>query len=558
MLSAIKFKFGSSVGVGPLSFQPSPMVVFVGPNNSGKSLVLRELLNSINEGVPPQSAKIIDEIDFAPLSRQVALSVINGRKDEAQTQMRPPGQVFLSSYHPVTGENRVHAINLDEAQRFLTSDDADLRRFGFQYVYSHYVVSLDGQTRLKILDAKSAGGQLQGPTHVLGRIFVDDAARERIRNIGSRAFGKFFVVDPTSMMNFEVRLSDRPPIDSLEEQSLNDRSREFHGQAQSLELASDGMKAFLGLVAAVLCSDHKLMLIDEPEAFLHPPLAGTLGKELAQIAEERAGNVLVSTHSEHFLMGAIESGADIDIVRLTYGGGLSTARVLRAIDLSVMMRDPLLRSTGMLSALFHSSAIICEGDLDRAAYSEVSRRLGDAGRPSCKDAVFLSAHGKDAVHRMVAPLRKLGIPAAAVVDLDMVQEGLFGELLKSCGLPDGVWQGKRDVAARVAEACRIDGVRLKDVGVGGCPNNVRDALSVLVEELQQWGLFLVPSGELEKWLQNLQLTANTKRGWLYKFFEKIGSDPSADEYVRPGSGDVWGFVEAIAQWTNNARHGMPS
>lgn len=557
MLSKVTFKFGSSDGENALGLEPSPMVVFVGPNNSGKSLVLRELLGAIKAGQPIQDSKIISSIDTSTLSQEAALTLINGRKDEAQTRLRPPDQLVLSSYHPVTGESNYQAINLEEALSFLCNENPEYRQHGFRYIYSHYAVSLDGQTRLLILDARSAAGQLQNPTHVLGRIFVDDETRQKIRTIGERAFGKFFVIDPTSMANLEVRLSDRAPVDSLEEHALDGRAREFHARAQPLAAASDGVKAYLGLTAAVLCSDHKLMLIDEPEAFLHPPLASSLGKELAQIAANRESKVFISTHSEHFLMGAIESGAGIDIVRLTYNGEHGTARVLRAVDLSLMMRDPLLRSTGMLSALFHSAAIICEGDLDRAAYSEVSRRLEEVGREFCKDSVFLSAHGKDSIHRMIAPLRRLGIPAAAVVDLDMIQEGLLGELLKSCGLPEGVWQGKRDIAARVAESCRVAGVKLKDVGVMGAPGDVREALIILIEELRHWGLFLVPVGELERWLVQLNLVASTKRGWLFKFFEKAGNDPNDANYLRPADADIWEFVEAIARWIQNPVHGLP-
>jgi hypothetical protein len=311
-------------------------------------------------------------------------------------------------------------------------------------------------------------------------------------------------------------------------------------------------------VAAVLCADHKLALVDEPEAFLHPPLARDLGEELAKNAHQNDGKIFIATHSAHFLMGAIESGVAVDIVRLTYDAHHATARILKSADLYPLMRDPLLRSTGMLSALFHSSAIVCEGDLDRAAYAELDRRLDEAGEAHCKDAIYLSAHGKDALHRIVGPLRKLGIPAVAIADLDMIQKGLFGELLKSCGMPDGVWQAKCGMAGRVAEACLRDKVSLKKVGLAGAPADIKAVLETLLHELSHWGLFLVPSGELECWLPGLKIQAKTKRGWLYKFFEKIGSDPELASYVRAGNDDVWLFLKSIAEWVNLPnRRGMP-
>ena len=72
-------------------------------------------------------------------------------------------------------------------------------------------------------------------------------------------------------------------------------------------------------MAAILSADHRVMLIDEPEAFLHPVLARKLGVKLTELASERDANVLASTHSADFLMGCVESG-NVKVVRLTYSG----------------------------------------------------------------------------------------------------------------------------------------------------------------------------------------------------------------------------------------------
>ncbi|MBN8726239.1 MAG: ATP-binding protein [Xanthomonadales bacterium] len=559
MLQEISFQFGSSPGAAPLELNLGRIGVFVGPNNSGKSLLLRELMQAIRQGGPQQSANILHSLVVPQFSEQEAIRLVEGRTDAAQTARLQPGQVHLCSYDPVSGEHSAHNIQRDQALHFLTDPNPERRQHALTHILSHYAMALDGSTRLRILDTRSAEGELQRPTHVLGRLFANDALRARVRNIGFRAFGKYLVIDPTSMARLEARLADRAPLDELEEQALDARARGFHSSALPLASASDGVKAYLGMIAASYCTDHRLVLIDEPEAFLHPPLARELGRELAQSGAQANGTTLVATHSAHFLMGCVESGAALDIVRLTYDGTVGTARVLRAPDLSDLMRDPLLRSTGMLSALFHASAVVCEGNLNRAAYEEINRRLEEAGIRACKDAIFLSAHGKDALHRIVSPLRKLGIPAAAIADLDIVQEGSLGELLKACGMPEGVWQSKRDVASRVAEACRRHGVTLKQVGVEGAPLEARDALRVLVRELRQWGLFLVPVGELEHWLPSLEITSRTKRGWLYGLFDMLGGDPASGSYVRPAQDDVWAFIGDLATWVaDQARAGMPA
>lgn len=137
-------------------------------------------------------------------------------------------------------------------------------------------------------------------------LFKDDSKREKVRDLTHEALGRYFTIDPTGMSKFAIRLSRRPPRDGSEEQGLDIISRKFHSEAQPISEFSDGINAFVGLTAAVMSLDHRIMMIDEPEAFLHPTLARLLARNLAEIALERGATMLVSTHSSSFLLGAIE------------------------------------------------------------------------------------------------------------------------------------------------------------------------------------------------------------------------------------------------------------
>ncbi|HEX5726151.1 MAG TPA: hypothetical protein VFX98_11835, partial [Longimicrobiaceae bacterium] len=50
MIEFITLRFGAVEGDPPLSFAPGPMTIFVGPNNAGKSLALRETEDTIASG----------------------------------------------------------------------------------------------------------------------------------------------------------------------------------------------------------------------------------------------------------------------------------------------------------------------------------------------------------------------------------------------------------------------------------------------------------------------------------------------------------------------------
>lgn len=64
-----------------------------------------------------------------------------------------------------------------------------------------------------------------------------------------------------------------------------DRQDDYYNQVTKLpELQDqgDGMRSFASILLDTFTSDHTITLIDEPEAFLHPPQARLLGKMLAK------------------------------------------------------------------------------------------------------------------------------------------------------------------------------------------------------------------------------------------------------------------------------------
>ena len=222
------------------------------------------------------------------------------------------------------------------------------------------------------------------------------------------------------------------------------------------------MKAFAGIITEIIAGDPVILLIDEPEAFLHPALSFNLGKEIALASSGSEKRLFVSTHSPNFVMGCIQSGAPINIVRLTYRDNVATARLLASEELLTLMRNPLLRSTGVLSGLFYEFVIVTEGDTDRAFYQEVNERLlkfkPEWGIPNC---LFLNAQNKQTVQTILKPLRNLGIPAVGIVDIDVLKEGgaVWSAFLKGGFVPElernALADLRRDVKTKLDATARI-------------------------------------------------------------------------------------------------------
>jgi hypothetical protein len=260
-------------------------------------------------------------------------------------------------------------------------------------------------------------------------------------------------------------------------------------------------------------------------------------------------------------MGCIESGAETTIVRLTYESGQAGASVLTPTDLTALIRDPLLRSTGALSGLFHRGIVVGESDHDRAFYEEVNRRLRESDR-GASDTFFTNAQNWQTIPRVVAPLRHLGVPAAAIIDLDTLT-GLKAEWQKFYGAmalsetEANALEKKRARAATLLKALGKTAVKKK--GFAGLPTGDQKVVRDLIADLEARGIFVVPVGELECWLPTLGGGVSNKAKWIVRIFQSLGSNPSAPSYVRPTNGDVWAFVDRVASWiTDPNRKGLPS
>lgn len=562
MINSIRFAFGRRASADPLSFDPRPITVFVGPNNSGKSLTLREIETWCKVGPRhpggQQPRKVIDQIDVELPDADQALSELEPFQHRPTTGHAMPGE-YITVRRPDPHQEGMPDQQL-HVQSFRSQWNVRDWTYVSQYYLAFFSLRLDGRTRFSLAQPRSSG-DLQGlPQNHLVALFKDDEARRKIREIVADAFGLYFVIDPTGMTQLRIRMSKREPSDTSEEQALDERARSFHGAATDILELSDGVQAFTGILAAVLSANYKVVLIDEPEAFLAPALRRKLGNRLATLAQQREGALFAATHDADFLMGCVQAGSGINVVRLTYRGGNATARLLQPETLLRFMRDPLLRSTNVLDALFHESAVITEADTDRAFYQEINERLLGSNREGIDNCLFLNARNKQTVPQVAGPLREIGIPAAMVVDIDVLKGGgqEWSKLLDAAGVPETSRTALSNHRAAVKKAFDESGQDMKrDGGVAILGKDARESCSSLLDQLADYGIFVVPVGEIESWLPELGASGHGPN-WLIEIFEKMGDNPKAPDYVKPQDSGVWGFVEKISEWIQNEdRKGMP-
>lgn len=656
MLDELVFKFGEERGATPLRIRPGAMTVLVGPNNSGKSLTLRETERFIgrNKGswsansddqfsivaeVRPQMPqpgelrdRVLSEVDQDIAPFRDSLVATTGLTPRAVVDNFEPSHIMgiigelnkLGHLNKLAEDRKIDPTLvrvfdkeelkqqpslvaafvqfLKQAIAYLERHQETLERItgrssappslglvengvmqmnGYLHHFKDFTVLLDGRGRLKLSDPQSVSSLRDEPTNMMMRLFNSPEDMEMLRRFVLEAFGDYLALDLTGMKKCRFVISADHP-DGLEHAFGTPEALEYFGNATDVAELSDGVKSYIGLHATLLSRDYRIILVDEPEAFLHPPLARRLGFNLTMLAAQRGASVIAATHSPYFLMGCIEAQRGVNIVRLGYRAGVPTARALPAEELGKMMNDPLLRSTGVLSALFHPAAVVCEGGSDRAFYEEINERLRKKEYDATDDAtgqveyidgcLFIDAHSKQSVPKLLGALRRMGIPAAGVVDLDLLKDArVAGDLARRAGANDTTCFSLTHMRSKVYELFEKEAERrlveegkeatnenikkrssdlIKKGGIESLSSNKdKQGLQDFIDQLAKYGVFVLERGELERWLPKLS-NGLAKEGWLANMFEKMGSLNEPNGYVHPDEGDVWEFLRKIARWVD--------
>jgi len=541
-------------------FKPASVNVFIGPNHSGKSLLLSELYDGIRQDVKSRW-KVLDSVSFVAIEDAERERLMEELRGLVQPSIQHPGTVevhrglWTGNFGKAAFES-----HLSKLQTCRSIGENELARL---FILAGNVLKLDGGERLGMLRACGREGPRIGRYgQLLSRLFYQDRQRKITQDIIHDAFGCYLVIDPLDQ-NFEAKISTTAPL-LASERSLSEEAVAFYGQATKIDEMSDGVRAFCGMIASVVASDAKLILIDEPEAFLHPALCSKLAKELCRTAIANNQQLYVATHSAAFLMGCVQAGVDLNIVRLTYRNRAATSRLLQQEKLVPLMRQPLLRSVGALTGIFYESVVVTESDSDRAFYDEINHRcLNSHDSRGIADTLFLNAQNWQTTARIVAPLRQLGVAAAAIVDADILLEGnsqAFQTLMEAAGMPPASRTSLGQLRGQLHTIMKPIAKTLKENGVSCVTGDERHDLENFIGQLAKYGVFVVPVGELECWLPDLQRNVwSGKSEWLLNTFEAMGEDSSSSQYLNPSSGDVWEFLGRVGQWLNDPhRVGMPN
>jgi hypothetical protein len=273
------------------------------------------------------------------------------------------------------------------------------------------------------------------PGHPIHVMFSDDSAAERISGYFRRAFDQDLYPFHGGGGTFALVVGNRPPVTPGEDRISPSYVRKVHAQSCPLQEQGDGMRAFATVILSLLISrTQSVLVLDEPEAFLHPPQARLLGEFIAKERPKRS-QLFVSTHSPDILRGLLGvASTKMRIVRLVRDGDVNRAKELSKGKVKQIANDPLMQYSGVLDAMFHERAFIAEADTDCMFYNSILSLPSIHGSRQ-PDAVFIHGSGKHRMHALSDALRDLGVKTDVIVDIDILRsDDDFERLARAVGV----------------------------------------------------------------------------------------------------------------------------
>jgi putative ATP-dependent endonuclease of OLD family len=248
------------------------------------------------------------------------------------------------------------------------------------------------------------------------------------------------------------------PIDSFDFYKSLDLLVRENGFTVSAQEMGEGMQnaIVLAILQAFEETQRKgaIMLIEEPEMFLHPQMQRSLYKTLRRIGERN--QIIYSTHSPHFV--AVPEYNEVALVRKQ---GTRTNVTMSSLSTDSVRREKLIKELDpeRNELFFATRLLIVEGDTEKLALPQYSKVLAiDLDQAG---ATIIEVGGKRNLMEFVKIAISFRIPTGVVYDRDSsvfpkdkkIEEEAYNTQLDALRQPDGsvrVWR---------FEACYEDHLR---------------------------------------------------------------------------------------------------
>ena len=353
----VKIKFNNGK---ELDINKNDIVIFVGPNNAGKSQSLSDIYQLAKNKVP---TIVVSDIEVSKEGSLKQLLEATSKKD------------YNGNYIQYTALNHMVSYGDGHTENYFSKN---------QY-YGEYrnwfVTKLDTQARLSLCFPAQYIRRDEPKTNPIHYAAFDKQYRKWLSGRFKQAFGTNII--PNTQFGAEIPLCLGDPV-KLED-TFSDEQERQEAYADILETykqvqdQGDGIKSFTGILLSLMLNYYCTYLIDEPESFLHPPQARIMGQIIGETLSDNQ-QAFISTHSEDVIKGLLEACTDrLKIVRITRYDDTNDFSILDNQKVKEIFGDPLLKYSNIMSSLFHNVVVLCESDSDCKLYSVIDSILYSGG-----------------------------------------------------------------------------------------------------------------------------------------------------------------------------------
>jgi len=519
------------------------LTVLIGPNNVGKSQTLRDIRDIFMVGVHKETILVKNikcaKINIHQMVEHLAIIETNNLHNK---------QVW--GLNPNLNESQAFSTPNSDLDAVLTNTDADdvsLTQLG--KLARYHIAYLNADSRLQLSNRKPI---VEHEKHTVKSLlhkmyYSGSEAKDPLESLKiafNNTFNKDIDLDYSKLTEMCFRVSDK-----FETKPRDVRKQiDYFKNIPKLDDQGDGFRSFVSILLGLLLTEDRVILIDEPEAFLHPSQIRSLARWIGEYSHTISGQIIISTHNYHFINGIISASNTVDIFRLNREANNTQFTKLSSESIKNLANSPILNSQRVMEALFYRAVVVCEADTDRILYSTVARKDYND-----EEVFFIHAHNKQTIHIVIDLLTSANIPCCSILDIDILNGHTdIEKLLKSFGYDlsedyktllkrlkeyiDGsddekalnqlqmdvkellhqLNEGEHNFSGARGAINRIrNGLskwsNIKKNGISELPDDLENEITDFIKELSAINIFVAPVGELESWID---VGTTKKNKWI--------------------------------------------
>ena len=396
--------------------------LFVGPKNVGKTQTLKD----INIKMFHMHAKtvILDSINYEFVNSYknfnpgIITKELNSNFDYSKSKLINSNTKNYNNIDGIQGEE------IGNLKRNFSK--YKIKIFDEVFIDKSKVLYLDVCSRLEIANSIFGVNPYKGMPIIFLQSNMDNLKNieNELAKIVNLAFGKNIQLDYFSQGKLTFKINPNKFKKNLKDcKKLNNYINSF----SIVDNQINAFKSFVCIILSILLFKDKIILIDEPEAFLHPTQIEILGNLIGEYYLNNNNQILIATRSYHFF-GSILKNNQISAFRLNRDHGFTQFDKISFKELEQIDKNPILYSLPILESLFYNGVVLCEGDSDRMFYKKVMNKIAS----DYDDKIlFINTHGKHTMKNIIPFIKSSNIPFKLIVDFDLLLSGdEFDKIIK--------------------------------------------------------------------------------------------------------------------------------